>query len=120
MLNRLKPILGLQLNVLFDGALLVIDKLGDLLAHLLAALLCCLEPGLEVPLPIHHRLLLQPQHLLLTQSVPVQVSVDLAKLVVQQDVEALLRGVDNLIKTVLKVNYSGFILFDLVILALLD
>ena len=115
-LNRLKPILLLKLNVLFNRLLLLIHELGDLLPDLLTMLLCKFESRFDLPLSVLDGLLFEPDHFLFLESISTQVIVNLLQLIIEHDVELLLRRVDDLVKLVLKSGDLPLIFFNLLIL----
>ena len=115
-LNRLKPILLLKLNVLFNRLLLLIHELGDLLPDLLTMLLCKFESRFDLPLSVLDGLLFEPDHFLFLKSISVQVIVNLLQLIIEHDVKLLLRRVDDLVKLVLKSGDLPLIFFNLLIL----
>ena len=115
-LNRLKPILLLKLNVLFNRLLLLIHELGDLLPDLLTMLLCKFESRFDLPLSVLDGLLFEPDHFLFLKSISIQVIVNLLQLIIEHDVELLLRRVDDLVKLVLKSGDLPLIFFNLLIL----
>ena len=83
-------------------------------------MLCSLEPGLELPLPIDDGLFLQSQHFLLAEPVPVEIIVDLIELVIQKKIKSLFGRVNNLIEPVLQMHYLRFIFLDLIVFALFN
>jgi len=115
-LNRLKPILLLKLNVLFNRLLLLIHELGDLLPDLLTMLLCKFESRFDLPLSVLDGLLFEPDHFLFLKSISVQVIINLLQLIIEHDVKLLLRRVDDLVKLVLKSGDLPLIFFNLLIL----
>ena len=115
-LNRLKPVLLLKLNVLFNRLLLLIHELGDLLPDLLTMLLCKFESRFDLPLSVLDGLLFEPDHFLFLKSISIQVIVNLLQLIIEHDVKLLLRRVDDLVKLVLKSGDLPLIFFNLLIL----
>jgi hypothetical protein len=98
MLNALKTVLGLQLNVVLDGHLLVVDELTDLLSNILPSLLSCVKPCLQLLLSIGYFLAFEAKLLLLGETVFAQVLVDDIELLVQHNIKPLLRLVYYSIK----------------------
>lgn len=100
-LDAFKPVLGFQLDIVLDGHLFVVDQLGDLLGNLFAAELRSLESCLKLLLPVLNLLPLLLQLLLLGHFVFIEVLINDVELLVDHDVEPLLRLVDDLIELVL-------------------
>lgn len=114
MLDRLKPVFGLKLDIVFDCHLLIINQVRNLFVDILPILFSGFKPRPQFSLFVLDTLLLKSELLLLCESVLVEVLVDQVQLFIKHHIKPFLSVINNTIELVLKIEHFVFIFENLV------
>ena len=112
-LDALKSIFSFKFNISFDGVLFIRNQLLNFLGDLFPVLFGRFKPHFELQLSIIYLLFLLSQNFLFTDSIFVQILVDLTKLIMKEHVEMLLSLVNDLIELVLESGNLDVVFFNL-------